>query len=253
MERALSGIDHFGLSDTPNFEPRRGPNVPNYIAAAHSPLLYMPISSSATQRVCQWLADLDSVADDALMRGFTQKTLRHWKRRSRGHRSFTVVRHPVARLHDAFTRHILMPGPDQFSEIHDTLRRFYKLPLPNGAPDKNYSLDAHRQAFIAFSGFVKGNLDGQTSIRVDGSWSSQCEAISGMGQFTLPDRIFREDELQAGLNELADHLGKTSPVLIQDPVVGPYSLADIYDKDVESTVKAAYQRDYMMFGYGPWA
>ena len=33
----------------------------------------------------------------------------------------------------------------------------------------------------------------------------------------------------------------------------PYTLADIYDEEVEDAVRAAYQRDYMMFGFKPWS
>ena len=32
----------------------------------------------------------------------------------------------------------------------------------------------------------------------------------------------------------------------------PVALADYYDADVEAAVRAAYQRDYMMFGFGAW-
>ena len=59
MKTALAGIDYFDLSRTPNFEPRRGPMVPDYIAAAKSPVLYMPIKSGPTECISQWLADLE--------------------------------------------------------------------------------------------------------------------------------------------------------------------------------------------------
>jgi len=253
MELALTQIDHFSLNATPNFEPRRGANVPGYIAAKQTPLLYMPTSVDALQSVTRWLAEIDGATDDGLIRGFSQKTLRQWKRQRGNHRSFTVIRHPVARLHDAFNRHILMPGPEQFSEIREVLRKYYKLPIPKNAPDAKYSKSDHRAAFIAFAQFVKGNLDSQTSVRVDSSWASQSEIISGMGQFTLPDHIFREDALQTGLDQLGAQFGVTSPTLSVDLRACPYTLAEIYTKDVEAAVKAAYQRDYMMFGFSAWA
>ncbi|MGR3660357.1 MAG: sulfotransferase family 2 domain-containing protein [Paracoccaceae bacterium] len=252
MELALTQIDPFSLNATPNFEPRRGANVPGYIAAKQLPLLYMPTSADALPSVSRWLAEIDGATDDDLIRGFSQKTLRQWKRQRGNHRCFTVIRHPVARLYDAFNRRILMPGPDQFTEIREVLRKYYKLPIPKDAPDANYSKSDHRAAFIAFARFVKGNLDAQTSVRVDGSWASQSETIKGMGQFALPDHIFREDTLQSELDQLAAQFGATSPTLSDYLQSGPYPLADIYTKDVEAAVKAAYQRDYMMFGFGAW-
>jgi hypothetical protein len=32
----------------------------------------------------------------------------------------------------------------------------------------------------------------------------------------------------------------------------PFELANIYDSEIESAAQAAYQRDYMMFGFKSW-
>ncbi len=252
MQDALASADHFALNRTPNFEPRRGAVIPTYIAPPRTPLLFMPIASGPTATITRWLADIDGCADDALLRDFTQKKLRHWKRQSRGHQSFTVVRHPAARLHDAFVRHILMPGPEAYSEIREILITGYDLPIPRDPYDGGYDTAAHRAAFIAFAGFVKGNLNGQTSIRVDGAWASQSEILRGMGQFVLPNHVFGEDRLQEDLNYLATKVGVASPKLGAPQPLAPFSLLDIYSPEVEAATKAAYQRDYMMFGFGPW-
>ena len=66
-------MDQFNLTRTPNFEPRRGPAVPSYVAAANAPLLYMPIRSGPEQEVQRWLAALDGVGVDGLQSGFNQK------------------------------------------------------------------------------------------------------------------------------------------------------------------------------------
>ncbi|MGJ8582804.1 MAG: sulfotransferase domain-containing protein [Marinosulfonomonas sp.] len=252
MEQGLSGIDLFAINKTPNFEPRRGPRVPSYVACARAPLLYLPIPSSAEDQVLAWMVALDRVTDSDLQRGFTQKTLRHWKRHAKGHRSFTVLRHPVARLYDAFLRHILLPGPQQFVEIRQTLRKNYKLPIPAADQDANLSATDLRTAFLAFASFVKGNLDGQTSIRTDGAWASQTAVVQGMGQFMLPDHILREDQLQLGLDQVAAEIGRPSQAISPGQAPLGLPLADIYDETVESAVKAAYQRDYMMFGFSAW-
>lgn len=252
MVSALASVDHFNLSNTPNFEPRRGPAVPSYMAASKSPLLYMPVRCGPESAVEAWLAKLDGGDASDLLNGFTQKSLRQWKRKNKGHRSFTVVAHPAVRLHRAFCKYILNVSPQTYGGIRETLRTSYKLPLPISGPDEKYSKDQHREAFGKFVDFVKGNLNGQTSIRVDGVWASQSEVIKGFADFSLPDVIVREDSLAKDLSFLAVSAGQAAPILDEMQPDQPFALADIYDDALEGAVRAAYQRDYMMFGFEPW-
>ncbi len=252
LKAAIARIDHFDLGRLPNFEPRRGPMVPNYWACASAPVLFMPVKGGPEARVKDWMAAFEGGAAGDLTGGFTQKSLRQWKRQNPGHRSFTVLRHPVRRLHAAFCRHILPDGPDTYLEIRRALGDTYKVPIPDDAASPDYDRRAHRAAFLGFAEFIKGNLSGQTSIRVDGSWASQSTVIQGMAQFMLPDHILREESLESGLRYLAAETGRQAPDLPQDAPETPHGLADIYDDEVEAAVRAAYQRDYMMFGFGPW-
>lgn len=252
MVAALSRFDRFDLTRTPNFEPRRAAAVPSYVAAATAPVLYQPIKAGPEARIRVWLSALDGVGQDALVSGFTQKTLRQWKRQNKGHRSFTVIRHPVQRLHTAFVDHILGHGPDTFRDLRNTLRQTYNLPLPEDAPGPDYDAKAHRAAFLGFATFVKGNLGGQTSVRVDASWASQSELLQGLAQVQVPDMVLREDDLERGLDQLATQVGLESPALTPDPDTAPISLAEIYDDALESEVRGIYQRDYMMFGFRAW-
>jgi hypothetical protein len=255
LARGLMRLDRFNLGRTPNFEPRRGPVVPSYIAAAHAPVLYMPIRSGPEHEVQQWLASLDSIGIDQLQTGFNQKTLRFWKRDHVGHRTFTVARHPVARLHDAFCNKILTTGPGSFTKIRNTLRKFHKLPIPGQEPNDAWDIDAHREAFIAFAQFVKMNLSGQTSIRVDAHWCSQSQAIANMAEFALPDMILREDQLIDVLPTLAASAGCENIPTFETQAAPNlfFDLSEIYNADVESAVYDAYQRDYLMFGFTNWA
>ncbi|RPE64662.1 hypothetical protein EDD53_2422 [Pacificibacter maritimus] len=246
MVSDLSSIDHFNLSNTPNFEPRRGPAVPTFIAAKAAPLLYLPIRGGPEAAVTEWMSR-QGKSDMGLIGEFSQKTLRQWKRGNKGHRSFTIISHPVVRLHRSFCRHIVSQNEETYGEIREQLRSTYKLPLPLG--DSDYGLAQHRVAFIKFAEFVKGNLSGQTSIRVDGSWASQSEVITGFADFALPDQIIREDEVSAVLPSLIPNLTKDVPSQAEDT---PYALTDIYDADVETAVRAAYQKDYMLFGFKAW-
>ena len=58
MEAALGRSDRFDLTRTPNFEPRRGPNVPGYVAGVKAPLLFMPLAGGPSQEVRRWLGRL---------------------------------------------------------------------------------------------------------------------------------------------------------------------------------------------------
>ncbi|EIE49874.1 nodulation protein NodH [Salipiger aestuarii] len=253
MATSLARLDRFNLTRTPNFEPRRGPQVPAYLGGARTPLLYMPIRSGPADAVTRWLCALDGVDAGALARDFSQKTLRQWKRDHPGHRSFTVIRHPLARAHDAFCSKVLTTGPGSYAGIRKTLRRAHDLPIPEGEPGADYTVSAHRAAFEAFLTFLKANLAGQTSVRIDGHWASQGHVIQGMSEMTLPDMVVREDEMAAYLPALALQVGHAKPPdPIKLPVRAPYALAEIYDDRLEAAARDAYARDYLMFGFGDW-
>ncbi|MDE0968414.1 MAG: sulfotransferase family 2 domain-containing protein [Octadecabacter sp.] len=254
MKVALAQLDLFNLSRTPNFEPRRGPLVPSYFAAASSPLMYLPIKSGPVAVVLAWLAELDGVRPKDLLSNFTQKTLRHWKRQRPGHRCFTVVRHPVARAHAAFCSKILSTGEGSFPEIRAILCNHFKLIVPAKYPDQAYTSTEHRAAFLVFLKFVKLNIASQTVVRVDAHWSTQSQLVQGFAKFASPDLILREDRLKEDFSILAAQIGIT--IIPQtEEASDPYIalLQKIYDDEVEAAVHDVYQRDYVTFGFGSYA
>lgn len=254
LEATIAKIDLFDLGRIPNFEPRRTPMVPAYITAATAALLYLPMYGGPVSEVVSWLAKIDNAGLGDLGTGMTQKDLRKWKRTHPGHRSFTVLRHPTERAHAAFCRHFLTDGPDAYPEIRTALREHYDVPLPEDpVPGEDWDRVAHRAAFLAYLNFVKSNLNGQTSIRVDPSWATQGAVLQGFCQVLSPDHVLREDQLAEGLAHLAHEVGlESSPDLQVPERDGPFSLADIWDDEVENAVKSTYQRDFMMFGFKPW-
>ena len=256
MQTALRDMDRFDLGRTPNFEPKRGPAIPTYVAAAESGLLYMPLRSGPDQAVRKWLRAVDNDAD--VIAKFSQRTLRDWQETRQPHRSFAVLRHPVARAHAAFCDRILLEGKGSFPEIRANLRKTHKLPIPETAPDMSgtdgYDDQAHQTAFLAFLRFLKNNLSGQTSIRVDPSWASQHTLLQGMAQFALPDLILREEELANELPLLAQKVGVVDrPDFVDEhhPMQG--KLEAIYTGRVEDAAREAYARDYQVFGFDDWA
>ncbi|MDA5556863.1 sulfotransferase family 2 domain-containing protein [Shimia sp. MMG029] len=253
IPRALEELDRFNLSRTPNFEPRRGAAVPNYVACAVAPLLYLPIPSGPKATVTRWMAGLDHVEVDGLIGNFSQKTLRQWKKANRHHRSFTVVRHPVARVHAAFCEQVLSADEGIYKKIRHTLRRVYKMPIPKDPPQAEYDAEAHRAAFLAFLSFVKANLLGQTSLRQDGHWGSQAVAMKGFANLALPDMVVRESEMESYLPALAMQVGRLDAADPVDVVPDhPVPLSAIYDEEIEALVQDIYKRDYITFGFDRW-
>ncbi len=254
MEAAVARLDRFNLNRTPNFEPRRGPAVPSYIAAPSSPLMFLPIKSGPIDVIKNWLAGLDDGQPKDLISKFTQKSLRQWKRDALGHRCFAVVRHPVARAHAAFCSKILSTDKGSFTEIRNVLRNQFKLPIPATYPDPSYGISEHREAFLAYLKFIKSNLGGQTAMRVDAHWATQSQALQGFAEYASPDLVLREERLEEDLAILASQVGKTTmPAVPEQTDTYADLLNDIYDAEVEAAVHDVYQRDYIAFGYGPYA
>lgn len=253
MEAALARPDRFNLHRTPNFEPRRGPGVPGWVAAAKAPLLYMPIRSGPGEVIEAWLAGIDGVGVDGLRRSFNQNTLRQWLRGHTPHRAFTVLRHPVARAHVAFCDRILYTGKGSYPKLRHTLRNRYSLPIPEGDTGPDYDDAAHRTAFLAFVHFLKGNLSGQSAIRVDGAWTSQTVALQSMSDFAIPDLILREDQLLEDLAVLAAQVGLEQMPSLPEVTDGHAArLGVIYDAEIEAAVRDTYSRDYEAFGFADW-
>ncbi len=253
MAAAVARVDAFALHTRLRVEPARGYAVRSYLAAPRTPLLYLPIRSGPEASVRAWLARLDDVEDDALITNMRQPALRAWQSAHPRHRSFSVVRHPLARAHDVFCNRILGTGPGTMTRIRRVLIRKHGVPIPKDGPDDGYDASAHRAAFTAFLGFVRANLDGQTSLPVDAHWATQSSVLQGICGFVVPDAVVREDDMRTVLPALALQAGHTAP---PDPrpvaTRAPISLAEIYDDRIETLARAAYARDYTAFGYQDW-
>lgn len=228
MSQALARIDTFALSRLPNFEPRRGPQVPAFIAARAAPLLLMPVASGPTATVRAWFDAMGGVAGD-----FTQTTLRDWMRTHPAHRRFTVLRHPVVRAFDAFERFLAgEPGPD----ICRAIARTHKI-----------TTEVSPEAFEAFLRFLKANLNAQTPHRTSPHWASQSATLQGFQSFASPDLVAREDSLAEDLAPLCHRMGIEPPHITPDPICG--RLGAIRTAEHDRLAAQAYQRDYLAFGF----
>ena len=253
MEKALAKFDTFSLTRTPNFEPRRGAAVPSYVACVDTPLMFLPMRGGPEDGVTDWMAALDKIEPQALLRKMNQKQLRQWKRKHPGHRTFTVLRHPMARAHSVFCHRILNTDEGSFLQIREVLRKKFKLPIPGRESQKPWTKDDHRLAFAGFLKFVQMNLAGQTVVRVDSAWGTQAQNLLSFGDFVLPDHVLRENEMAEMLPLIAGMAGHEAPNAPGDTRDdSPFTLGDIYDDELEALAEKVYQRDYMLFGFGPW-
>lgn len=238
MSTDLARLDPFQLSRIPTFEPRRGPSVPSFITnEAGGGLLFMPIRGGPQDAVDGWLASIGGETGG----NHTQNTLRGWLRAHPDHRSFTVLRHPLRRAWMAFT-HLLGASPP---ELRAQLRSTHRVPLPEDEALFALSLDDQARLFGDFLGFLRRSLSGQTSLPVLPIWASQTELLAGFSRFLSPDMVLRESSLDRDLGWLAEAAGLPRPAA---PVREP--MPDFLDDPaLQQAARAAYQRDYVQFGF----
>ena len=243
LSAGLARLDRFNLARTPNFEPRRGPAVPSYIASADLPLLYLPLKGGPEEALRDWLSNL---GPKGLLEGFNQKSLKAWQKNNPGLRSFTVLRHPLLRAHAAFRDRILSGAA---GEIRGVLKRNWKIDLP--PPERLHRMSPEDQgaAFLQFLRFLKGNLAGQTSVRVDATWASQTSVLQGFSSQILPDLLLREEELPEALPRLAPGAPPYRPK--PEPAIG-HPLASFVAPEHQAAAREVYARDYLAFGYEDW-
>ncbi len=250
MREALSNLDIYGLDLPRQLEADRAPAINTFRACPTAPLIFIPIQSAPSGAVLKWMSALDEVGRDELIGKFSQSGLRDWRTSHPGYRAFSVLRHPVARAHAAFCDFILT---NKFPSLRKRLINRYRLPIPELDAMEGYDIAAHSTAFLAFLEFLKANLAGQTSIRIDGNWASQRQILRGAGKAQVPHYLARESTLATDLAHLASQIGRPDAPIPELATDGHAArLAEIYDDQIEAATRAAYDQDYLEFGFGDW-
>lgn len=237
VEAALAQMDPFMLRSIPNFEPRRGPNVPSFVGCdAGRGLLFLPVRAGPESRIKSWLQQFGQQDSS-----FTQSSLRQWKRDRPGHRSFTVIRHPLPRAWAAFQA--LLKGGN--AELRQLMRDVYRVDLPQDEALAEMSQDQEMARFAQFLDFLRRNLNGQTTLAVHPGWASQSEVLAGFSRFGSPDLVLREASLPDDLEFLGRQVGATAGIAFK-----PAQMPDfLQDKDLHRAARNAYLRDYVAFGF----
>lgn len=240
MQEDLRQLDPFALGQIPNFEPSRGPAVPSFLTSeAGAGLLYMPIKDGGTTVQQGWFEALSQIG-----RSHTQSSLRQWKRQHPGHRSFTILRHPLHRAWDAFLH--LLSGAKP--ELRQLMREVHRVALPPDEELGELSDEQTARLLGQFLDFLGRNLNGQTTLPTHPQWATQSAVLAGFSQFSQPDMLIREDRLKDDIVYLCQSADVADPRPDRIETVSyPEFLAE---KELQTAAFSAYQRDYIAFGFG---
>ena len=243
MAAGLGQMDFFNIDQTPSFEPRRQAAINGYVAGVEVPLLFQPVKGSVEVQVRKWLQGYGEVVS-----AFDRQSLKGWRQDRPGHRSFTVLRHPLVRAHAAFCEYL---DKEWMPELRGHLKRVHKVDLP--AKGQGYGDAAsHRAGFLKWLEMTKHLHAGRTELRTPPHLATQLATVTGFAQLQAPDHLLREERLAEGLAYLCAEVGvemKPLPALAEKE---PFALAEIYGRDLEAAARDAYGKDYAAFGYGDW-
>lgn len=243
MVAGLGRMDFFNIDQTPSFEPRRQAAINGYVAGVEVPLLFQPVKASVEGQVRKWLQSYGEVVS-----AFDRQSLKGWRQDRPGHRSFTVLRHPLARAHAAFCDYL---DKDWMGELRGHLKRVHKVELP--PKGQGYGdADQHRAGFLKWLEMVKHMHAGRTELRTPPHLATQLATVTGFAQLQAPDHLLREERLAEGLGYLCAEVGVAMKPLPAVAEKEPFALAEMYGRDLEAAARDAYGRDYAAFGYGDW-
>ena len=237
MKKRLAKIGFFNIDHIPNFEPRRQGAITTYAASDAIGLLFQPSKSGPDLR--NGLAGYGGV-----LTTFDRQALKAWRIEHLGHRSFTVLRHPLKRVHAAFCEY---REKEWMGELRGHLKRVHKFELPpKGA--EFASIAAHRAGFLKFLEMTKHLHASRTELRTPPYLASQVATITGFYVLQAPDQLLRENRLAFVCAEAGVMMQPVPDVAERQPL----ALADLYGADLEAACREAYARDYTAFGFGDW-
>jgi hypothetical protein len=106
---------------------------------------------------------------------------------------------------------------------------------------------------LAFAGFLKGHLKGQTSLRIPAEWATQAALVQAAAQVVLPHRLIRETETTREFRRLAEPLGVDAPDRGLDAEEQGIPPDILRNADLQEAVFDAYRKDFVQFGFEPGA
>ncbi len=249
MVSDLGGFEATDLDQSRAPSAAQGIGVKDLIICRSAPVLFGPVPGVNTEPALSLMGQIDGNAPENLGTGLNQKELAAWQDGARDLLSFAVVDHPLERAYRVFLSHIFPPQGARFPKIRRRLQAHFDVSLPDDLED--WDTPRHGNAFEAFLVFLKSNLAGQTSIRIDPCWEQQHKLLAGLGSVQPLSRIIRSAEFPAFVQDVALRFDVT-PQTPTSTEVNAFPLGEIYERRLENLARAAYAKDYRMFGFSDW-
>ncbi len=238
----------------PRFAPEKGTDLSRAYFCENRAIIFAPIPSAPDGAVRQWLGKIEGVAPE---NNFGSAAYDDWLSSHPKPLAFSVLRHPVARAYDVFMRKIVFKKPSGFLAIRDILETRFGVFLPPadvGLENSGYDLAAHRAAFKQFLAFIHHNLNDKSGIRTDGRWRTQTDLLAGYEQKLGPCMTIKEPDLDFANSYFTNRLGLPElpdKITVQKPD-WPFALLEIYDPEVETLARTAYEADYKNLSFDNW-
>jgi hypothetical protein len=218
-------------------EPRRAPGVRGFLVARGAPVLFLPVAGGPNAQIEAWLNSLGKGGSDRIS---DRGALRDWMRGHPGFVSLSVLRHPAPRAFAAW-----LALAEATAQLKTSLLRLHGVEAPD--PDAPTA-----RGFGTFLRFLRENLEGRTSMGTGPLWATQSSHLAAIDTVVFPEIVLRETRLRADLPQVAERLGVTANAL-PGPDGVEAKLARLWSPDLEKLCRSAYRRDYVDFGFGPWA
>jgi len=242
------GVDAIQTERAPETE--KGLGARDLITCTKTPLLFAPIPGVDSQPTLDMMAQFDGCACSDLKTGMNQRELAKWLDEAPDLHAISVIDHPLDRAYRVFMTHIFPPEGALFPKIRRRLKKQFDVPLPDSLD--GWSSAEQASSFEQFLVFLKSNLAGQTSIRIDPIWEAQHKLLAGLFSVQPIARVIRSTDFESEALRLAQLLQKPAPTLTRPPAKG-IGLPQIYSNRLENLARAAYAKDYRMFGFKDWA
>lgn len=171
---------------------------------------------------------------------------------SQPHLIFSFVREPGRRAYSCFSEKIVHKSKYSFQKIRAYLVDAYGLKLEH-IESSTYSLEAHAENFAKYLRFIRDNLAGKTSVRVDPHWCSQSEIIRGYQKHFCIDFVGRVENFERHFSFITSEFDlKHRPdfkLRFNEGPRPPFNFESILSNEVRGLLTDIYGADYRDFGY----
>jgi hypothetical protein len=238
---------------------------PGVIVCRNLPLIYLTIPKSACTTIKNLLYWLDTgqvfaqpLAIHKMMRdGLLPDTfvpmgedcdsfIRH--RRV----SFTFVRNPLSRVYSCFNDKVFHQSPHSFGWLRKRLINDYGMAFDD--VERGYSSSEHSDNFKRFLFFVRDNIAGKTSAKLDGHWLPQAGIIRRYSKLMNIDVIGKVESYESDIDVVLNRIGiadreNLRKFKLNDGTPAPFTVDSVVTDEIRELVAEIYAGDYSMLGY----